>query len=335
MKILLVVPSREAPSAKWRLLQFVPHFQKAGHAVTVEELPSGLMARLSQAMRGASHDVVVLQKRLLPKLLVNRYRANAKVFVFEFDDVPTLKKNEEGAVRESPTKDRRFRRVVRVADAVITSNETLAAEARKVAASPDQVHVFPTAIDLARWSVRPEPGAEVVIGWMGTPGNLPSMEILRAPLLRLCRRYEKVKVRIVCEEALPLEGVRAEHRLFRTEEEVSDIRGFDIAVAPLVEDAWTRGKLSTKVLAYFAAGLPVVASDVQANRLYIRDGENGFLVGTLAQWEAKLGALIEDAALRKSVGAKARETVEKEFSLDAMVPRYLRLFEQLLAKPKA
>jgi glycosyltransferase involved in cell wall biosynthesis len=335
VKILLVLSSLDAPSAKWRLRQFVPHFEKAGHPVTVEELPGGLMARLAQAKRCAAHDVVVFQKRLIPKLLVNRYRANSKVFVFEFDDVPTLKKNEEGGVRESPTKDRRFRRVVRVADAVITSNDTLAAEARKVAASPDLVHVFPTAIDLARWEARPGPGPEIVIGWMGTPGNLASMEILRTPLLRICRRYEKLKVRIVCEEPLALEGVRVEHKAFRAEDEVADIRGFDIAVAPLVEDAWTRGKLSTKVLAYFAAGLPVVASDVQANRLYIKDGENGFLVGTLAQWEAKLGALIEDAALRKSVGAKARETVEKEFSLEAMVPRYLALFESLLARPKS
>ena len=173
---------------------------------------------------------------------------------------------------------------------------------------------------------------EVTIGWMGTPSNLPSVEVVRAPLVRLCRRYEKLKVKVVCESTIALEGVRLIHQPFTPEYEVSDVRSFDIAIAPLVEDPWTRGKVSTKLLAYFGAGLPVVASDVNANRIYIRDGENGFLVGTLGQWEEKLAKLIDDPELRKTVGAKARESAEKEFSLAAALPKYLSLFEKLSKK---
>jgi glycosyltransferase involved in cell wall biosynthesis len=100
-------------------------------------------------------------------------------------------------------------------------------------------------------------------------------------------------------------------------------------VAPLVEDSWTRGKVSTKLLAYFAAGLPVVASNVNANRLYMRDGENGFLVGTLAQWEERLSTLIGDPALRRKIGGAARASAERDFSISAAVPRYLDLFKRL------
>src|SRR5205823_5224815 len=206
--------------------------------------------------------------------------------------------------------------------------------ARRMGADEARVHVLPTVIDLARWEPRgpsAEP-SEVTIGWMGTPSNLPSVEIVRAPLVRLCRRYEKLKVKIVCESPLALEGVRVIHQPFSPQYEVSDVRSFDIAIAPLVEDSWTRGKVSTKLLAYFAAGLPVVASDVNANRLYIKDGENGFLVGTLGQWEEKLAKLIETPELRRAVGARARESAEKEFSLTAALPRYLALFEKLAKK---
>lgn len=336
MKVLFITQKKDAPSTKWRLLQFVPHLEKAGVSVAVEEMPSNLVARLSQAKRAAGFDVTVLQKRLLPKLLLNRLRKNAKALIFEFDDVVTLKKSDEGTIRESPTKDRRFRRTVRVADAVITTNETLAEHARRMGAENDRVHVLPTVIDLARWEPR-GPSAdptEVTIGWMGTPTNLPSVEIVRAPLVRLCRRYEKLKVKVVCESSLALEGVRLIHQPFSAEYEVSDVRSFDIAIAPLVEDPWTRGKLSTKLLAYFGAGLPVVASDVNANRLYIKDGENGFLVGTLGQWEEKLAKLIDDPELRRKIGGKARESAEKEFSLAAALPRYLSLFEKLAAAKK-
>ena len=336
MKVLFITQKKDAPSTKWRLLQFIPHFEKAGVHCAVEEMPAGLVARLSQAKHAQGFDVTVLQKRLLPKMILNRLRRHAKALIFEFDDVVTLKRDDAGAIRESPTKDRRFRRTVRMADAVVTTNETLAEHARRNGADPARVHVLPTVIDLARWQSRPpaEGTKDVTIGWVGTPSNLPSLEILSAPLTRLCRRYEGLRVKIVCEAPIAMEGVRLIHQPFSAEREVADVRSFDIAVAPLVEDPWTRGKVSTKLLAYFGAGLPVVASDVTANRIYIRDGENGFLVGTLGQWEERLTKLIETPELRNSVGAKARESAEKEFSLNAALPRYLALFDKLAAGPR-
>lgn len=336
VKVLFLTNKKDTPSTRWRILQFVPHFEKAGLECSVEEWPSGMLARLSVAGKAAGYDVVVLQKRLLPKLLVNRLRKNSKVLVFEFDDMVTLKKDDEGAVKDSPTRDRRFRRVVRLADAVVTTNEYLADVARRAAGDADRVHVLPTVIDLSRWDPRTASDASggVTIGWMGTASNLHSMDVLKAPLARLCRRFEGLQVKIVCEEALVMEGVRLVHKPFSAAEEVGDVRSFDIAVAPLIEDPWTRGKVSTKLLAYFAAGLPVVASDVNANRLYVREGENGFLVGTLALWEERLAKLIEDPALRREVGLRARAIAERDYSIASMVPRYLSLFERLLALPR-
>ncbi|HEV3026005.1 MAG TPA: hypothetical protein VG457_00445, partial [Planctomycetota bacterium] len=179
MKVFLITQKKDAPSTKWRLLQFVPHFEKAGVGCTVEEMPAGIVARLSQAKRALGHDITILQKRLLPKMILNRLRKHAKALIFEFDDVVTLKRDDAGSIRESPTKDRRFRRTMKVADAVITTNDTLAEHARRNGADPDRVHVLPTVIDLARWEPREASPStkEITIGWMGTPSNLPSVEI--------------------------------------------------------------------------------------------------------------------------------------------------------------
>jgi glycosyltransferase involved in cell wall biosynthesis len=336
VKVLFLTNKKDTPSTRWRILQFIPHFDRVGIACQVEEWPSGMLARLSLAGKAAGFDIVVLQKRLLPKLLVNRLRKNSKVLVFEFDDMVTLKKTDEGAVKDSPTRDRRFRRVIRIADAVLTTNETLAEVARRVCSDPDRIHVFPTVIDLSRWQSREvrDGATTVTIGWMGTASNLHSMDVLQQPLVRLCRRYEGLQVKVVCEEPLAMDGVRIVHKKFSAADEVDDVRSFDIAVAPLIEDPWTRGKVSTKLLAYLAAGLPIVASDVNANRLYLRDGQNGYLVGTLAQWEDRLSTLIEDAALRRTLGTRARESVERDYSIDSAVPKYLALFERLLALPR-
>lgn len=336
MKILFITVKKDAPSAKWRVLQFVPHFRQAGVECDVEEWPAGMLGRLGMAKRGAGYDVVFLQKRLLPKLLANRLRKNARSLVFEFDDVVTLKKTDEGMVHESSTRERRFRRIVKYADAVVSTNAYLAELARRAGALDEKVNVFPSVIDLSRWTPRSGEGTtgRVTLGWMGSPSNLPSMDILRMPLVRLCRRFDVVDVKVVCEEPLRMDDVRLVNQPYVQGAEAEEVRTFDIALAPLVEDPWTRGKISTKVLAYFAAGLPVVASNVAANRLYVRDGENGFLAGTLGEWEDRLTKLVEDPGLRRAVGARARESAEREYSIESMVPRYLALFEKLAARPR-
>jgi glycosyltransferase involved in cell wall biosynthesis len=73
---------------------------------------------------------------------------------------------------------------------------------------------------------------------------------------------------------------------------------------------------------------------VSANRIYVKDGENAYLAGTLGQWEEKLMKLIEEPALRASLGAKARESVEAQYSLSSALPKYLALFERLVAAQK-
>ena len=71
MKALFITQKKDAPSTKWRLLQFIPHFKKAGVECDVEEMPAGLVAQLSLAGRASAFDLTFLQKRLLPKLVLS------------------------------------------------------------------------------------------------------------------------------------------------------------------------------------------------------------------------------------------------------------------------
>ncbi len=331
VKALFLTNKEGTPSTRWRVLQLIPRFRSAGLECDVVELPGGMIGKLAAVQHASQYDVVVLQKRLLPKLLNNRLRSHSKRLVFEFDDALFLKRTDAG-VRVSDTRERRFRRTVRDADAVVTPNEYLAGVARRYSNNPDRVHVLPTAIDLTRWKPRPPAKREgpLTIGWVGTAANAHLLEIVSVPLQRIGRRHPGLEVRIICDEAPAIAGVAARTQPFSPETEVEDVRAFDIAIAPQIEDSWTRGKVSTKLLAYFAAGLPAVASDVEAHRILVRDGVNGFLAGTLSSWEEKLGKLIASPELRDALGAEARRTVENEYSLEATVPRYLELFRSLV-----
>lgn len=335
MKILFITTRSDSPSARWRIHQLIPHFEKEGIACTAEELPAGMFSKLALARKAEGFDLVILQKRLLPKLVYNRLRKYAKRLLFEFDDNVTLKRSDDGQVRSPATRERRFRRTVRGADAAITTNDVLADLARRHARIPEQVHILPSVIDLTKYPPRGPAKKEgpLTIGWMGTESNLHYLDVVRQPLARLCRRVEGLTVRIVCEKPIELEGVKVEHRPFDAARESEDLRDFDLAIAPLVEDPWTRGKISTKVLAYFASGLPVVASDVASNRLYVKDGENALLAGTLPEWEEHLGALLQSPERRDQMGAAARASVEREFSIAAVVPKYVELFRILSTSP--
>jgi len=86
------------------------------------------------------------------------------------------------------------------------------------------------------------------------------------------------------------------------------------------------------VLEAMACRKVVIASDVGGIPLLIRHGKNGFLVkpGDLKSLEKFIRILFEDANLRKNMGSFARRLVEKEFTLDKMVGKTLKVYESLL-----
>ena len=62
---------------------------------------------------------------------------------------------------------------------------------------------------------------------------------------------------------------------------------------------------------------------IGANQQIISHNENGFLVKTLPEWEAALGALFSNRRLLQDFGTRARATVEERYSLDVTAPKIL------------
>jgi hypothetical protein len=60
----------------------------------------------------------------------------------------------------------------------------------------------------------------------------------------------------------------------------SDIAECDIGLAPLPDDRFTRGKCGFKILQYFSAGLPAVASPVMVNGDLVLKSGAGFVAQT-------------------------------------------------------
>ncbi len=73
-------------------------------------------------------------------------------------------------------------------------------------------------------------------------------------------------------------------------------------------------------------GTPVIGGNVGGIRYQIEDGVNGFLVASPEQAAQRIVQLLTDEKLRREMGAKARETVKKNFLLTRYLEQYLDLF---------
>ena len=111
--------------------------------------------------------------------------------------------------------------------------------------------------------------------------------------------------------------------------EVEDLQEFNIGVYPLPSDEWVLGKSGLKALQYMGLGIPTVATAIGATLEIIRDGENGFLASSHEEWVQKLSQLLEDAELRRRMGANGRKTVEERYSVSANAHTYLEILQRM------
>jgi len=104
------------------------------------------------------------------------------------------------------------------------------------------------------------------------------------------------------------------------------LREVDIAVLPSYHEG-----VPVFLLEAAAAGLPLVATDLEGCRMVVRKGENGFLIppGNVENLREVLEKLIEDPDLRKRMGKKSREIVEKYFGQHIIVKQFLKLYRDL------
>ncbi len=82
-----------------------------------------------------------------------------------------------------------------------------------------------------------------------------------------------------------------------------------------------------------AAGVPVVANNVDGSAEVIQDGVNGFLIPphNVSIMAERVIQLLNDSTLRKDMGLRGRQTALREFSLNDMIRKIEALYDDLLS----
>ena len=89
-------------------------------------------------------------------------------------------------------------------------------------------------------------------------------------------------------------------------------------------------QFSYTILEYGAANLPIIATDVGAADLVVKNEANGYLVqpGNIDEMANRIGELVSNPEMMRSMGQRSREIVEKEFSLGYVARQYLKVFDK-------
>lgn len=223
----------------------------------------------------------------------------------------------------------------RAADAIICSTPYLA---ELYADFCEQTFTVPNSIDRKAWDkLRRKNKAGVRIGWAGGASHVEDLEILRPAVDAVLKKHKEA--RFVFVHGIPeffrgmdrVECVQKFTRIDRYPAMLASL-DFDIGIAPLVDNAFNRGKSNLRWLEYSALGIPCVASRVGHFAETLRDGKDALLADSPDDFTAKILSLVEDSGLRKRIGAAARARVDSDFDADKTAAAYVEILRGIIER---
>ena len=337
----------ETPSTRYRALQYIPSLREQGIETTflpfmdshflrsfyqprrkarkALRLMGFAARRAAQVSRARDYDAIFIQREaaLFGPPLAERWLAKVahKPLIFDFDDAlhAHFESPVYGRVAALLKNRHKTPHIIEMSHSVIAGNHHLETYAKTL---NSRVSVIPTVVDADL--VRPAPrdnGGKIVLGWIGTHTTFPYLETLFPTLQTLAKKHSIVLRVVGAGREFSLPGVEVDNRQWSLQTETSDVQSFDIGLYPITPDEWSLGKSGFKAVQYMATATPVVADPVGATCDVLRDGIEGFLPNSPDAWLEKLELLIEDAALRQTLGEAGRARVEEWYCLQKQAPR--------------
>ena len=307
-------------SARIRALQYIPYFEENGYQVNhiprVPQRPSNTVGKYLvfpvlkrwYAFKMVLYillkhwDVVFIQRVFISPYLL-KYLNNMSIHViYYFDDAIYINP-------KRPSDTEKTKLMVNHANQVVISTDFLQPFCTSCGKNP-VIIPSPVETDRLRPLEKPKNGI-LTIGWIGSPWTSVFLAVVEKPLQKLATKYSFRFLTVGAASDYRIAGVDHELRPWVFGNENNDLGQMDIGIMPLPDTDFARMKGGYKLLQYFSAGIPCVASPVGINQTIVKQGENGFLASNDEEWYNILEKLIVDPQLRTSLGKNGRnEAIE-------------------------
>lgn len=340
---------RMGASSRLRTIQYLPYLETHGFEVEAHPFYSEsyllnlyqkgyrkwsdmLLSHLKRAVSMAKichYDLIWIEKEIfpwMPAFMEQLIHGMGIPYVVDFDDAIFHKYDLHRHHIVRQLLGQKIDTVMNRAALVIAGNSYLSKRAQ-IDAGAKNILLLPTVIDLKRYQLREqkEP-SPFTIGWIGSPTTAVYLQSVLPVLIELQAQYD-MRVVVVGAGKDQFHDAPFEFLPWSEDSEAKIIQGFDVGIMPLPDTAWAKGKCGYKLIQYMACGVPVVATDIGANRDIVNNGQHGFLATTLKDWYSAIRALYLDADLRNSMSLKCRHRVEQRYHLDITAPileKYLK-----------
>lgn len=253
--------------------------------------------------------------------------------------------------------------IISLADALIVSTEPLkeyyTKRLKDVWGIEKPIFVNPNRNDIKDFNFKPYEKFKdaIVIGWAGSTSHNEDLKMVMPVLNRLLHEYPKLYLEF-------LAGVEAEKAPEIFKDLDNDVIGrmkcmggtlawkgfpeflsqqrWNIAIAPLVDDEFNKGKSHIKWMEYSMYKIPTVASKVYpyykdiGGLKTIQDGKTGFLAKNQEEWYQKLKKLIDDEQLRLEIGQNAYDYVKNNWQYEQAKDKIEEIYKEILKiKPQS
>ncbi len=278
-------------------------------------------------------------------------RAGVKI-ILDLDDwvyLPEYNSNHNGFY--TPEIELRVVEYIKLADVIWCASEYLMYQIVNTFDVPvDRIHYIPNAIDFTQPQFQPQkqPLERYTIGWIGGAGHQYDIEKLGKPLENLLSQknynillggYSRsdintekywmyIKYVLTSGNQLPndhfkiIEALDAYNYAYM-------YNYIDLAVVPLCNDMFSKCKSSIKVLEAGAFGVPVICSNEEPYKEFIRQG---LVYSSEGAWDKRIKELIKNPKKGVRMGAALQQYVKENYNIDKINELRYNTIVQLMGK---
>jgi glycosyltransferase involved in cell wall biosynthesis len=260
-----------------------------------------------------------------------------------WEDGKTIRNNELFDIERNLRTNAELHSTARRCDGVTVPSPQLAEYYRDVHKC-NNVYVYPNSVipsDYPQPRLMPHEGVRIL--WQGGGSHMVDWFPLRDAVRSVCLKYPQVKFVIMgtafkwIHDNIPPEQMEfVDWVPYDAYKAMRVILDCDINLCPLVDNIFNRGKSSIK---WYESTMPfapeaTLAANVAPYSDEIVDGETGLLYSDPKDFAEKLGVLIENVELRKSLGNAARDWVWEHRNYKNTTPGLMEFYQELRARKR-
>lgn len=319
MRILVVYQTATMPSSRIRIIQLAPFLEQLGFELTLSAYDDITPEQLQ------GYDAVILQKKTLAWWPRRAWAKLSCPLIFDFDDAIFFRDKAKSGSFKSRTRERRFKHMMQLCDAVICGNQYLASfclpdKPQLIAPSP-----VPHQVPLRDYS-KPSQGP-LRLGWVGGGANLRMLDSIAAELIELNRQHP-MELHILSDQEYQHPGIKVVNQRWSLQVQDDFLASLDLGLMPLEDTPWTRGKCSYKLLQYMAAGVVAVGSDLGMNREIIEHKHTGLLAGP-KDWAQVISAALAQPESLAEIGEAGRQSLLERFTYPQIAQQWATFLRSL------